>query len=72
MNHSLRPIGIIGVILIMLGLFATAYHGITYTRKETILNHGGGEYEQTVPLPRIIGVTAVVGGLVLLAVGSRK
>jgi uncharacterized membrane protein YidH (DUF202 family) len=68
----MRSIGIVGVILIMLGILALAYHGITYTRKETILNHAGGEYQQTVPLPPVIGITAVVGGLILLAVGCRE
>jgi len=69
MSHPLPTIGIIGVILIMLGVLSLAYHGITYTRKETILNHTGCAYEQTVPLSPIIGMTAVVGGFVLLAVG---
>jgi hypothetical protein len=67
---------IIGIILIVLGIAALAYQGITYTKKETVLNlgpiHAEAEQQHTIPLPPIIGVTAVVGGIVLLVAGSRK
>jgi len=67
---------LIGVILIVLGIAALAYKGISYTKKETILNigpiHAEAERQHTIPLPPIIGVAAVVGGIVLLVAGSRK
>jgi uncharacterized membrane protein YidH (DUF202 family) len=72
----MKSAALIGVILIILGIASLAYQGITYTRKETILNvgpiHAEAEREHTIPLPPIIGITAVVGGIVLLVAGTRK
>jgi uncharacterized membrane protein YidH (DUF202 family) len=72
----MKSTALIGVILIVLGIAALAYQGITYTRKETILNigplHADAERQHTIPLPPIIGVMAVVGGIVLLVAGARK
>jgi hypothetical protein len=67
---------LIGIILIVLGIAALAYQGITYTRKETVLDlgpiHAEAERQHTIPLPPIIGVAAVVGGIALLVIGARK
>jgi len=72
----MKPALVIGVILIVLGIAALAYQGITYTRKETVVNigpiHAEAERQHTIPLPPIIGVTAVVAGIVLLVAGTRK
>lgn len=67
---------LIGIVLILLGVAVLAYQGITYTTKETLVNigpiHAETERQHTVPLPPIIGVAAVVGGICLLVVGTRK
>lgn len=67
---------LVGIALIVLGIAALAYQGITYTKKETILNigpiHAEAERQHTIPLPPIIGVAAVVGGIILLVIGSRQ
>jgi membrane-bound ClpP family serine protease len=67
---------VIGVILIILGIAALAYQGITYTKKETLVNigpiHAEAERQHTIPLPPIIGVAAILGGIVLVVSGSRK
>ena len=72
----MKSTALVGVVLILLGVAALAYQGITYTKKETILNigpiHAEAERQHTIPLPPIIGVAAVVGGIALLVVGSRK
>lgn len=72
----MKSTAIVGIILIILGIAALSYQGISYTRKETILNigpiHAEAERQHTVPIPPIIGVAAVVGGIVLLVVGARK
>jgi hypothetical protein len=72
----MKPAAVIGLILIVLGIAALAYQGITYTKKETVLNlgpiHAEAEQQHTIPLPPIIGVTAVVGGIVLVVAGARK
>ena len=72
----MKSTALIRVILIVLGIAALAYQGITYTRQETVLNlgpiHAEAERQHTIPLPPIIGVAAVVGGIVLLVAGARK
>ena len=45
---------LIGIILVILGIFALVYQGFTYTKRQ-----------------RVVGL-ALVGGIVLIAVGSRN
>jgi hypothetical protein len=65
----------IGVILVILGVLALAYQGITYTTQKQVLDIGpiqATETEhKTIPLPPIIGAIALVGGIVLLVSGSK-
>jgi len=72
----MKPAGIVGIILIVLGIIALAYQGITYRQRETVIDIGPikatAERQRTIPLPPIIGVAAVVGGIALLVVGTRK
>ena len=66
----------IGVVLIVIGLIALTYQGITYKSRETVVDigpiHATAEREKTVPLPPILGVVAVAGGVALLIAGARK
>jgi hypothetical protein len=67
---------IAGVILIVLGAAALVYQGITYTSRETVLDigpiHATADRQKTVPLPPILGLIAVAGGVALLVVGARS
>jgi hypothetical protein len=67
---------ILGIILIVLGIIAFAYQGISYTTKEKVVDIGPLEMTadktSTIPLPPIVGGIALVGGIVLLVIGSRK
>jgi uncharacterized membrane protein HdeD (DUF308 family) len=67
---------IVGIILIVLGLAALIFQGITYTKKEKVIDIGPiqatHEEKKTVPLSPILGVAALIGGVILLASGSRK
>jgi hypothetical protein len=69
-------IKLIGVALIALGVIALVYQGITYTKKEKILDVGPFkaevERERTIPLPPVLGVVALVGGVALLLVAGRR
>jgi uncharacterized membrane protein len=71
----MRPMGIVGIILIVLGVIALAYQGITYTTKEKVVDLGPlkveATKEKTIPLPPIVGGVALVGGIVLLIASSR-
>jgi hypothetical protein len=72
----MRPKIIIAIILIALGIAAFAYQGITFTTREKVVDLGPiqvtAEKNRTLPLPPIVGAIALVGGIVLLVVGSRK
>ena len=72
----MKPIAVLGVVLIVVGLAALAYQGITYTSKETIIDigplHATADREKTVRLPPVVGIVAVAGGVVLLIAGVRK
>lgn len=65
-----------GVVLIVLGAAALLYQGITYTSRETVVDigpiHATADRERTLPLPPLIGIAAVAGGIVLLVSGVRK
>ena len=67
---------LIAIILIAIGIVAFAYQGITYTTKEKVVDigpiHMTAEKTKTLPLPPIVGAIALVGGIVLLVVGSKK
>ena len=67
---------IAAIALIVLGFVALAYGGITYTRREKVIDIGPIEAttktRETIPLPPVFGVAAVAGGIVLLIVASRK
>ena len=66
----MTPMRIVGIILIIIGIVALAYQGITYTSRETILEVGpikaSADKEKRIPLPPILGGIALVGGVALL------
>lgn len=72
----MRMMTVVGVLLIVLGLVALAYQGISYTTRETIIDVGPleatAERQRTVPLPPVVGVVAVAGGVALLIAGRRR
>jgi len=67
---------VLGIALIILGVVAFAYQGITYTTQEKVLDIGPlkatVEKEKTIPLPPLVGGAALIGGIVLLLMGTRK
>ena len=72
----MKAIAIVGIALIVIGLAALAYQGITYTTRETVLDvgpiHATTERERTFPLPPVVGIAAVAGGVALLFAGRRN
>ena len=71
----MKPLTIVGALLIVLGVVALVYQGITYTSRETVLDigpvHATADREKTIPLSPIVGIGAVAGGVALLVVGAR-
>ena len=61
---------IIGVLLIAFGVLALVYGGITYTKRETVLDvgpiHATADRDKTIPLSPLFGVVGIVAGAVCL------
>ena len=75
-RSEMKTYTLTGIILIVIGIVAFAYQGITYTTREKVVDIGPirmtAEKTKTLPLPPILGGIALVGGIVLLVVGSRR
>jgi uncharacterized membrane protein len=67
---------IIGIVLIVLGVVALAYEGISYTTREKVVDigplHASVEKKKTIPLPPVLGGVALIGGIVLVLAGARR
>jgi hypothetical protein len=65
-----------GVVLILLGAMALVYQGITYSSRETVIDigplHATADRQKTLPLPPVLGMVALAGGVALLVAGVRR
>jgi len=72
----MRPLAVVGVLLIVVGLVALVYQGVTYTTRETVIDigpvHATADRQKTLPLPPALGIATVAGGVLLLIAGVRK
>jgi hypothetical protein len=67
---------IVGIVLIVIGVISLAIGGISYTRREKVIDLGPieatAERQKTIPLPPLLGGLALAGGVVLLIAGSKR
>lgn len=72
----MKSTSIVGLLLIVLGLAALAYQGINYTTRDTVIDigpvHATAERHRTLPLPPVVGIVALAGGIALFVSGSRR
>ncbi len=61
----MNPAGSVGIILIVIGILALVYGGITYTKREKVLDlrsiQATAEEQKTIPFPRVLGSICLVG-----------
>jgi uncharacterized membrane protein len=73
---TMKTATILGIALLMLGVVAFAYQGITYTTREKVIDLGPlqatVDTKRTIPLTPLVGGLALVGGIALLVVGTRR
>jgi drug/metabolite transporter (DMT)-like permease len=66
---------ILGIALVILGIVALAYQGLTYTTQKKVVDIGPiqatKEEHHTIPLPPILGALALIGGVVVIASDRR-
>jgi hypothetical protein len=65
---------IVAVLLVTLGIVVLAYSGITFTTPGKPVEFLGMHFETTVShfIPPVVGVFALVGGIVLLVVNPKR
>lgn len=72
----MKPLVIVGILLIVIGVIGLAYGGISYTKEKTVVDIGPitatADTRETIPVPPILGGLALVGGIVLLVTASKK
>ena len=72
----MKSTAMIGVLLVLLGVGALVYQGITYTTRETVLDLGPiqatRETTKTMPLPPLLGGMALLGGMFLIVLGAKR
>ncbi len=72
----MKPAVVVGSILLILGVIALTYQGITYTTREKVVQlspiEATKKTEKTIPLPPLLGGIALAAGVVLILTGSRK
>ena len=65
-----------GMVLVVLGLLALVYGGISYTKREKIVDLGPIQATATekkqIPLPPIAGGLAVLAGAVMIVAGAKR
>lgn len=66
----------LGFVLVVLGVLALVYGGISYSRERTVLDMGPikatATEQRNIPFSPIVGGIAIVGGLLLLLVPRRR
>jgi uncharacterized membrane protein len=72
----IKSITLVGIALILLGIVAFAYQGISYTSREKVIDVGplqaSVDTKKTIPLSPLLGGLVLLGGIVLVVVGTKK
>jgi len=72
----MRSAPIIGIVLIVIGVVALAYGGVSYTTREEVVDVGPLEItkkeKRTFPIPPVAGGALLTGGIILVALGARR
>jgi hypothetical protein len=72
----MNPAGIIGIILIVIGVIGFAFGGINWTTEKKDAQLGPLEIKHSerhgIAFPPVLSGLCVIGGIVLVIVGSRK
>jgi hypothetical protein len=75
-SRRMNAMRIVGIALIILGVVALAYQGISYTTREKVAHIGPVEVTKdttkTLPLSPLLGGLVFVGGIVLVVASAKK
>jgi uncharacterized membrane protein len=72
----MKTMAVVGILLIIVGVAAFVFQGISYTTREKVVDigpiHMSHDKTRSLPLGPIVGGVALVGGIVLLVAGLKK
>lgn len=72
----MKPIALLGLVLVILGVAGLIYEGVSYTSRKTVLDIGPiqatADETKTIPISPLASGAAIVVGLGLLVAGQRK
>jgi hypothetical protein len=72
----MRTTALLGIILIVLGIIAIGYQGITYTTHKRIVDLGPIQAtkteHKTIPISPLLGALALIGGVGLVLAGRKE
>jgi hypothetical protein len=73
---EMKPVAIVGIVLIVLGIAGLVLGRFSYTTEEKVLDVGPltatAEKEHSVAIPDIAGIAAILAGGFLVFVGRRR
>jgi hypothetical protein len=71
----MKAISLLGIVLIIFGIFVLASEGISYTKTEKVIDIGPIEatakHRKTIPIHPLAGGAAVAAGIILVIKGSK-
>lgn len=71
----MKPLALVGVLLIALGVIGLVVENVSFTERKTVLDVGPikvqADEQRVVPIPTIAGVVAIVVGLGLVFMGRK-
>lgn len=72
----MKPLGWVGVVLVVAGILALVFGGISYSHRKQIMKVGPIEAthteKKTIPIPPIAGVACILVGGGIVVAGVRK
>ncbi len=72
----MKPITIIGIVLIIVGVVGFAMGGFSFTHEKKDVDMGplqiSHNQTKTVPIPPVLSAIALIGGIGLVVVGARS
>ena len=72
----MKPLVLVGIVLIALGVIGLAVDNISFTERKTVLDVGPikvqADEQRVIPIPTIAGIAAVLVGLGLVFMGRKS
>ena len=72
----MKPVTIIGIALILLGVVGFALGGFSFTHEKKVVDMGpvqiSHQQTKTVPIPPVLSAIALIGGIGLVVIGARS